>query len=643
MGKKTAAAVMVVMIVIGVLAAGHLAFWNRYQLEKDFKQTEIVMTYGDIEEISRWEGLPEVEVMQKLKEHGLTTVLFKEPTVEDLRDQGEAFPGTELKLLSSPLIEELIGEENIQPGHTYLLFDDESRFRQVEQQLNAKLKDLNINSCTAGGSYLISIPLPYSTLKDKDIGLGFPADKIKLVDEAGLRTMVQVRSWSKVSRASAEDLQAVFSPLKNIPNLSAVVFNDESVLGYNEGLLPVVAEEIKNTAEGTAAVVEFLPQKGLTSLAKLLDKQVIRLHSIAENEMGRYTPASAIDRYVLAAAERNHRALLVRPFPPISLEKQEKFLDDLVSELQKEGLQVGKASRLPPTPVSTPVMFLVGLGVIGGGMMLLNRLGLARWALPLLGAAVVVWAGMLLWQPVFARKLMALAAVIIFPTLSVLTFINKEGLSLRRAAGRLVLMSLFSLVGALLMVGLLADVSFMLKLDQFAGVKLAHVVPLGIAGMYFGYLSASGENVREKISNLLNRPILWGYAVVAGMLLLAVAVYVIRTGNDGVAVSQLELQFRSMLDQMLGVRPRTKEFLLGHPAMLVLLYFGYRDNRFIPLLLLGVIGQVSLVNTFAHIHTPLVVSIIRFGHGLWLGIILGTAAIFAYRLARGRIRRYLHG
>ena len=74
------------------------------------------------------------------------------------------------------------------------------------------------------------------------------------------------------------------------------------------------------------------------------------------------------------------------------------------------------------------------------------------------------------------------------------------------------------------------------------------------------------------------------------------------------------------------MRPRTKEFLLGHPAMLVLLYFGY-DLRKIVVLLLGVIGQVSIVNTYAHLHTPLAVSLLRSFHGLWLGILLGVAAV----------------
>jgi membrane protein DedA with SNARE-associated domain len=94
------------------------------------------------------------------------------------------------------------------------------------------------------------------------------------------------------------------------------------------------------------------------------------------------------------------------------------------------------------------------------------------------------------------------------------------------------------------------------------------------------------------------------------------------------------------MDNILGVRPRTKEFALGHPLMLLLCYLGYRNNRFLPILLLGAIGQVSLVNTFAHIHTPLLVSALRTVNGLWLGIIIGliligiVTAVLRYRKKR---------
>jgi hypothetical protein len=43
-------------------------------------------------------------------------------------------------------------------------------------------------------------------------------------------------------------------------------------------------------------------------------------------------------------------------------------------------------------------------------------------------------------------------------------------------------------------------------------------------------------------------------------------------------------------------------------------------------LLIGAIGQTSIVNTLCHLHTPVEVSLIRILIGLILGGILGSAA-----------------
>jgi hypothetical protein len=632
------------MVVVGVLAAGHLAFWDRYQLEKDYKQVELLMDFNDLKAMHG----SELATMESLKAHGLTTVLFKEQTVMDIESYGygTVLTGSQLMVQAGVFsanswVDDLIQSNTINPENTYLIFTDKDTFERVASQLAVKIPQSKTIE-TGEDTYLIETILTYDQLKD--IGIGFPADKLKLVEQAGLNAMVQVRTWPKVT---VEGLETVFGPIKNIPNLSAIFFNDGTVPGVAEKLLPEVARHIKGTPTGATVTIEFFPQNGINNLALLLDKNVVRLHTIGADELTKKNPSKieVIDRFSLAAAERNHRALLLRPLvstggeDPVAFYSD--FLDDLKAELAREGLTVGVASKFPPNPVSKSIVLLVGLGVIGGGLLLLNKLGFGK-GLPIIGgAALLVWAGLLYAMPDFARKLMSLASVIIFPTLAVLTFTKQEGLPLSRAVQRLVVMSLFSLIGALLMVGLLADVGFMLKLDQFVGIKLAHVVPLGIVTAVFVYLAASGDSTRERLESLLNKPIVVGMAAVAGVLLVAVAIYVVRTGNEGPAVSGLELSFRTWLDNVLGVRPRTKEFLLGHPAMLALLYFGYRDNRFIPLLVLGVIGQVSLVNTFAHIHTPLMVSLIRFGHGLWIGVLIGVVAIVAYRLLEKQVRRYL--
>ena len=118
------------------------------------------------------------------------------------------------------------------------------------------------------------------------------------------------------------------------------------------------------------------------------------------------------------------------------------------------------------------------------------------------------------------------------------------------------------------------------------------------------------------------------FVLVAAIILV---LFLLRTGNENSAVSDLELSFRTFLDHVLGVRPRTKEFLFGTPFLFIAYYYGYKDIR-LPLLLMGAIGQISLVNTFAHIHTPLLISILRTVNGLWLGLIVGLLFLAAWKI-----------
>jgi peptidoglycan/LPS O-acetylase OafA/YrhL len=90
----------------------------------------------------------------------------------------------------------------------------------------------------------------------------------------------------------------------------------------------------------------------------------------------------------------------------------------------------------------------------------------------------------------------------------------------------------------------------------------------------------------------------------------------------------MEMKIRSLLDRTLPVRPRTKEFLIGHPAFVLALALWFRGRRrwAAPLLVVGVVGQVSMLNTFCHVHTPLYLSLVRVVTGLALGAALGWAA-----------------
>lgn len=88
---------------------------------------------------------------------------------------------------------------------------------------------------------------------------------------------------------------------------------------------------------------------------------------------------------------------------------------------------------------------------------------------------------------------------------------------------------------------------------------------------------------------------------------------------------------RNFLNDVMGVRPRSKEFLIGYPFTLLLFWLGASRRNWI-LTIPAIIGQVSLVNTYAHIHTALLISLHRSLNGLVLGLAMGLLLLIGVQV-----------
>lgn len=198
-------------------------------------------------------------------------------------------------------------------------------------------------------------------------------------------------------------------------------------------------------------------------------------------------------------------------------------------------------------------------------------------------------------------------------------------------------------VGAGLVAASLSDTVFFLKLEQFRGVKLAHLVPPavmaaawarealrtdGMALRPSGSWRAAWQRVRERTG--------WRHLVIGLVVLGATFVLVARTGHYVLPVTTWERAAREALEQWLVVRPRTKEFLLGYPALVVGLQFSARERRDAawPWLIAGTVASVSVINTFAHAHVSLAVSTVRTFYGMLLGLVVALAGIAAWSVWR---------
>ena len=155
---------------------------------------------------------------------------------------------------------------------------------------------------------------------------------------------------------------------------------------------------------------------------------------------------------------------------------------------------------------------------------------------------------------------------------------------------------------------------------------------------YYGMFEKERERNTLKIGDIVSAlqwtiPV-WAL-VLAGVIGLVGYYYIARTGHEtSVSVSTFELILRNTLEENLLARPRTKEFLIAFPCIMLCVYSAVRRMPFFTAVfgLAGTIGLTSICNTFMHIRTPLYLGFVRTGYAVLLGIIIGIVLIIGFDL-----------
>jgi hypothetical protein len=183
-------------------------------------------------------------------------------------------------------------------------------------------------------------------------------------------------------------------------------------------------------------------------------------------------------------------------------------------------------------------------------------------------------------------------------------------------------------------------------MEIFRGVKLTFIAPLLLVTLtYLGRYSLWGDGlgdgargIAQRLEKLLDYPVYIKTLLAFALAAVAAWIFVGRSGHTaGVPVPALEIKMRAFLEDIMYARPREKEFLIGHPAFMlavaVLVRHWPRILHYI-LVLVATIGQGSLVETFAHVRTPIFMSLVRGIDGLVIGAALGVLAVVALQVLR---------
>ncbi len=672
-----------VLIALGLLAAG-AALYRRAHAEAANRAVELVADYNEVVALSGQEGVLPNKVMKSLQGVGVTAVALQEETLNNMEREGRIT---------------FVARPNFADGHHQASWQPNDAIFEVDttdMATNMFIQD-GLSRVYPKENLVAEAPFRVVVRGNRDfvadLGLGLDGSKVGLIQAMGLRVIPRLRGGAGVTARSlslslAQVGDVLGNPLttpsstmfvdkntgKPAPSApradSVVVFDGDTIPGYRDLIDPDLVNAL-NQNHLIYGAVEFGKQKGDEELGKALKGHLVRVHSITLAELGTLTPNQVVQRFCLAVKDRNIRVLFMH-LPPVAsadpLQHATDFAGAIAKELHKEGYVTSdKKPARPFAEISVPKPLLALIFAGAGAALLL-------WVLVILPAALPVWwvrvgyllVGILLAKSVALPFLVkftwlgvagfGLAAAIGFPLLG-LTYAYRavDRLAKQRPAHALwdgivtlLVTTGITLLGGLSIAGMMSDTRYLVKVSQFVGVKATLAVPLVLFAVLImaDAVALVGESwpdyvrrTREKMRAFLAQPLyVWG-VIVALVALVAVGLALARSGNDsGVGVSTSELHFRAVLERFLIARPRTKEFLFGHPLFLFAMAAASRGKRPLAMaLLLGaVIGQADVLNTYCHAHTPIVLSLLRSVNGLWLGILIGAGLLllFGYRGAK---------
>ncbi|SEN63534.1 DUF5693 family protein [Paenibacillus sp. OV219] len=679
--NRKATWVLCVLTILGVISAVPIGA-ERWKVENTSKHVEFVLDYRDLLQVAAYKVHPQQYIhdeLKNIKAAGINSMAVFETSLQELSWAGH------LSLYSSTGVMQLQGKPlNDDENYTYILFASEKDDAALRPVIEATFRKWNIpiSSWEYAGSkgIVLETPIEEAMLKAMEPD----QSALEMIKDAGLNIVPRLSDRIPFDAAEVDKMMASYEAM----GVDRILFDGDAVKGYADNAelhsINAFADILNKHGIGIVTIENSNPQKGLATLSHLTHYNVVRLLSLSDASAYSMKPEEITDRFHLAAKDRSIRmfyinvspiskaakSIITDPMQNIYDAMQNK--DGILDKMDDLGLTVDRAQPFTyDSPAwHKPFKAITALGAIAIIALLVSAY-IPGSAIPVFAIGLVGSAGLYVLSKSMFEQGLALGAAISAPTLAVIWAIRRvraHTIGNRRAvsgtvdnarnndggmrwifpgltAGRrftmaltlFVMTSIISLCGIAFIIGLLNNITYQLVLEQFRGVSLLHLAPIALVAIYlFLY---TGESVVGNIRKLLSMQITVLWVAVAAVLGVMALYYLSRTGNAGTA-SSAELMFRNVLENTFGVRPRTKEFLLAHPLFFLGLFLALRYRAAWVLFIVGTIGQLSMVDTFAHIHTPIPISLIRDVLGLVLGLIIGLVLIGIWQVGEGVWKRW---
>ncbi len=590
------------IILLSLIPASILVV-RRIQSESERPTVTLLMDEIALRDQADVLGITTLELAKRYQALGLNGIALYEDTLENLSRRGEiaVMSGVNLRSVAHALGQEF---ENI-PSNGLLVSEIKPGALDMALAKNAPTPP----RFEVGDTTWYSYPN-----LDNTRPAGSRAEIIQPWKEAGFDIAYRPRNYIGLQKVS------------DFPqDVRYIIHSGLEVTGWPNRL-----DELVNASQPhLTGIIEGTLQDGIKEIT---DKTpTVRLLSFNQDYVNnKLYPEDLIDKYLLSAEERGIRIFYLRPYTGDQLgdmfANTEQFISGLSNRLTLERYAIGK---LPDPSLNYQTNNLLrglsGLGAIAG-LILITLLYPGVWGYIVGGGILLLsfYAGRLDWNT------LALITALVFPVLG-FGFFQKKLYGLGMATG-------ISLIGAILLSAIGSDREAMLSIRPFAGVGATLIFP---PALYLFHYMLGYRRPAKWVTSLWNQSISLGSIFIFLLGGAAVFFIFIRRGNlPIVGASSAELALRSMLSEYF-VRPRFKE-MIGHPmAVLALMNPSWSPWIRGSLMTGAVIAQATILNSFSHYHTPLLISLQRTLIALILGTMIGLVLVPLSRFLVRQTKRWL--
>jgi len=649
--------ILTAIVALGIVFSFLASFPNELQ-GRENRSVEIAIDLDEVNILAEDAGLDAETVVSMLKDAGATAIAMRESTVQRYIGEGRlaVFQGGEILnalstgLLENPVFVALRDEGKIDTNFTYIITED----RELSNQLLSRLDvayGRQADLIRENTPYIIEIRASKNAILNVPIGLD--ENDVALAQNAALSI---VGRPANIHMGTESALRAVLGEYASLPEnlLSALVFDGIEAAGFPDYL--DVAGEILNENNMRVGFVELVRrQAGIESLMRQTGYRSVIVHS---NIKGR--PVASI---VNAVKERGARLLYVRfhiDKRPAALDERVEFLEEVNQTLAGYGFFSGRSTPFRESPFASGTFFILSLlGVCAGALLLFIhlKLKLNLFAVASTIALLLMLSALYFLSSDLARQMAAILAAIVFSSLIFITQVANRLPYRGKSIPLFVFYTLarvfvLSILGGVVIAGFNSTLVFTSGAALFRGVTLTNILPF-IPIAWVLYLNQKGiifeRDAMPALLSLvkhLQNPVKW-----LQMLLLTAAgaivfVYITRMGNQAaVPLFPFEEAMRRFLDDVLLVRPRTKEFLIAYPALilgLVILAKNAKNLLGYVLIFVGALAPVSIINTFMHFTNPTLLSsaALRSFNGLWLGAVIAVLFYYVFMIGFKLIKKW---